>query len=90
MQQLLQFAPMLLIFVVLYFLMIRPQQKRQRAVREMQGALSKGDKIVTIGGLHGRVDAVEDKTFVLIIGDGTRLTFDRGAVREVLKDSEKA
>ena len=48
--------PLLLMFVLFYFLLIRPQQKRQKAVQQMQTDLKKGDKVVTIGGLHGFVE----------------------------------
>ncbi|WP_035322522.1 preprotein translocase subunit YajC [Peribacillus kribbensis] len=83
--------PLLLMFVIFYFLLIRPQQKRQRNVQTMQGGLAKGDKIVTIGGLHGIVDSLDDKILVIRCGDGSRLTFDRSAVREVVdKAPEKS
>ncbi|WP_223702879.1 preprotein translocase subunit YajC [Sutcliffiella deserti] len=78
--------PLLLMFAIFYFLLIRPQQKRQKAVREMQTNLQKGDKIVTIGGLHGFVDALDEDKIVLKTGDGSRLTFDRQAIRDVNKD----
>lgn len=76
--------PLILMFVIFYFLLIRPQQKRQKAIQQMQSELKKGDKIVTIGGLHGIVDAVDEGKVVIKCGDGTRLTYDRAAVREVL------
>ncbi|EIJ79008.1 preprotein translocase subunit YajC [Bacillus methanolicus PB1] len=75
--------PFLLMFVIFYFLLIRPQQKRQKAVQQMQNDLKKGDKIVTIGGLHGIIDALDEDTIVIKCGDGSRLTYDRAAVREV-------
>jgi preprotein translocase subunit YajC len=78
-------GPLLLMFVIFYFLLIRPQQKRQKAVQTMQNNLSKGDKIVTIGGLHGVVDSIDDGKIVIKCGDGSRLTYDRAAVREVLE-----
>ncbi|MBM7620422.1 preprotein translocase subunit YajC [Bacillus tianshenii] len=78
--------PLLLMFAIFYFLLIRPQQKRQKQVREMQTNLQKGDKIVTIGGLHGIVDALDEDKIVLKTGDGSRLTFDRQAIRDVNKD----
>ena len=78
--------PLVLMFAIFYFLLIRPQQKQQKAVREMQNSLQKGDKIVTIGGLHGILDSVDESKIVLKVGDGTRLTFDRKSVREVIKD----
>ena len=80
-------APLLLMFVLFYFLLIRPQQKRQKAVQTMQNELQKGDKVVTIGGLHGFIDAIDENTIVIKCGDGSRLTYDRAAIREV---SEKA
>lgn len=78
--------PLILMFVLFYFLLIRPQQKRQREIQQMQNELKKGDKIITIGGLHGVVDSVDESTIVIKCGDGSRLTYDRSAVREVIKD----
>ncbi|MBU9720696.1 MULTISPECIES: preprotein translocase subunit YajC [Bacillaceae] len=75
--------PLLLMFAIFYFLLIRPQQKRQKKVREMHSALQKGDKIVTIGGLHGTIDAMDEDVIVIDVGSG-KLTFDRQAVRDVL------
>jgi len=80
-------APLLLMFVLFYFLLIRPQQKRQKAVATMQSELQKGDKVVTIGGLHGFVDAIDEGTIVIKCGDGSRLTYDRAAIREVTEKS---
>lgn len=81
-------GPILLMFVLFYFLLIRPQQKRQKNVQKMQNELSKGDKVVTIGGLHGIVDAVDEGKIVVKCGDGSRLTFDRNAVREVVESTQ--
>lgn len=78
---------LVLMFVIFYFLLIRPQQKRQKAVNQMQSSLKKGDKIVTIGGLHGYVDAIDDTKIVIKAGDGSRLTYDRSAVREVTESA---
>lgn len=75
--------PLLLMFAIFYFLLIRPQQKRQKAVQQMQSDLKKGDKIVTIGGMHGIVDAIDEGQVVIKSGDGSRLTFDRAAIREI-------
>ncbi|MBC2149148.1 preprotein translocase subunit YajC [Listeria booriae] len=79
--------PLLLMIVLFYFLLIRPQQKRQKEVNAMQSGLSKGDKIITIGGLHGTVVAIEDGNVVLDCA-GSELTFDRNAVRTVLAKSD--
>ena len=81
-------GPILLMFVLFYFLLIRPQQKKQKNVQKMQNELSKGDKVVTIGGLHGIVDAVDEGKIVIKCGDGSRLTYDRNAVREVVESSQ--
>jgi preprotein translocase subunit YajC len=81
-------GPILLMFVLFYFLLIRPQQKRQKAVAQMQNDLKKGDRVVTIGGLHGFVDAVDEGKIVVKCGDGSRLTYDKSAVREVIDSAQ--
>jgi preprotein translocase subunit YajC len=78
--------PLILMFVLFYFLLIRPQQKKQKAVQQMQSDLKKGDRIVTIGGLHGFVDALDEGTVVIKCGDGSRLTYDRNAIRDVISE----
>lgn len=83
METLFALLPIILMFVIFYFLLIRPQQKRQKQVRQMQTDLQKGDKIVTIGGFHGTIHAIDENTLVISTGDGTNLTFDRSAIREV-------
>jgi preprotein translocase subunit YajC len=86
MQTLMNILPLLLFFAIFYFLLIRPQQKRQRAIQQMQANLKKGDKVITIGGLHGIIDSVDEDKVVIRAGDGSRLTYDRSAVREVVAD----
>jgi preprotein translocase subunit YajC len=81
--------PLILMFVLFYFLLIRPQQKRQKAVQKMQTDLKKGDKVVTIGGLHGFIDSIDENKAVIKCGDGSRLTFDRNAIREVTADASE-
>jgi preprotein translocase subunit YajC len=81
--------PLILMFVLFYFLLIRPQQKRQKAVQRMQSDLKKGDKVVTIGGLHGFIDSIDENKAVIKCGDGSRLTFDRNAIREVTADASE-
>jgi preprotein translocase subunit YajC len=76
-------GPLILMFVLFYFLLIRPQQKRQKATQQMQSDLKKGDRVVTIGGLHGFVDGIDENTIIIKCGDGSRLTYDRAAIREV-------
>ncbi|KIL44531.1 preprotein translocase subunit YajC [Jeotgalibacillus soli] len=87
METLVTLLPLILMFGLMYLFLIRPQQKRQKKVVEMQTGLAKGDKVVTIGGLHGIIDGIDEGKVILKCGDGTRLTFDRNAVREVLEKS---
>ncbi|GAB6929385.1 preprotein translocase subunit YajC [Paenibacillus sp. JCM 10914] len=72
--------PFVLMFVIFYFLLIRPQQKKQKTRNAMLSALSKGDKVVTIGGLHGTITEITDDIVVLKVNDVTKLTFDRSSV----------
>lgn len=74
--------PLLLFLVFFYFILIRPQQKRQKKTRQMQTNLKKGDQVVTIGGLHGTIDAIDEENVVIRCGD-SKLTYDRAAIRDV-------
>lgn len=77
--------PLVLMLAVFYFLLIRPQQKRQKARNAMLNSLKKGDKVVTIGGLHGTIVELTDDTVVLRVNDVTKMTFDRTAINAVIK-----
>lgn len=76
--------PLLLMFAIFYFLLIRPQQKRQKKIQEMHQSLQKGDKVITIGGMHGTIDAIDEDKIVMDVNGANKLTFDRQAVREVI------
>lgn len=76
--------PLLFMFAIFYFLLIRPQQKRQKKVQEMHASIQKGDKIITIGGMHGTIDAIDEDKVILLVAENKKLTFDRNAVREVV------
>ncbi|MFS1513843.1 preprotein translocase subunit YajC [Chengkuizengella sp. SCS-71B] len=78
--------PLVLMFAVFYFLLIRPQQKKQKARNLMLGDLKKGDKVITIGGIHGTIFEITDDMVVLQINDATKMTFDRSAVNGVKTD----
>ena len=79
------FVPLILIFVVFYFLMIRPQQKKQKSHREMIGALRRGDRIVTNGGLIGSISRVaNDAELILEIANGVKVRVLRSMVAELL------
>lgn len=73
-------VPLVLMFAVFYFLLIRPQQKKQKTRSSMLSQLKKGDKIVTIGGLHGTIMELTDDIVVIRVNDVTKLTFDRNAI----------
>jgi preprotein translocase subunit YajC len=76
------------IFAIFYFLLIRPQQKQKREREAMLGALKKGDRVVTTGGLWGTVTGLDEQKVVLRVADQVRLEFDRAAVgRVVVEDS---
>jgi len=76
-----QFLPLLLIFVVAYFFMIRPQVKRQKDEKKFAEALKKGDRIITKSGLHGKVVEVNDKDYSCVIETmAGKLKFDRSAI----------
>ncbi|SHE47001.1 preprotein translocase, YajC subunit [Seinonella peptonophila] len=87
--QLLAILPMVLIFVVFYFLLIRPQNKKQKERVQMLSLLKKGDKVVTIGGLHGSIVDLNDERVTLKVNDHTRLTFERSAINSILRDPAK-
>lgn len=85
-------VPFLLIIVIFYFFLIRPQNKKQKETEKMLNALKKGDKVITIGGIHGVVSSVkEDKTIVLKVDENCKMEFNRSAISSVeLSDEEKA
>lgn len=83
MDMLISLSPIILMFVIFYFLLIRPQQKRQKKVKQMQSDIKKGDAVVTIGGFHGVIHAIDENTVIIQSGDGPKLTYDRSAIREV-------
>ncbi len=65
---------------VFYFFMIRPQQKKQKEARKFREGLKEGDKIITIGGVHGNVVSVDDSTVVVTIESGAKIRFEKSAV----------
>ena len=81
---LMSFAPLILMFVVLYFLMIRPQMKRQKDLRNMLAAVAKGDEVVTSGGLVGKINKVSDAYVSIEIADNVEITVQKGAITTVL------
>jgi preprotein translocase subunit YajC len=85
------FLPIILMFVVLYFLMIRPQMKRQKEQKAMIDALAKGDEVITAGGLLGKVTKVSDGYITVEVATGTEVVMQKAAVTLLLpKGSIKA
>jgi preprotein translocase subunit YajC len=82
--------PFVLMFAVFYFLLIRPQQKKQKTRTAMLNQLKKGDKISTIGGLHGTVVELTDDTVVLRVNDTTKMTFERSAINTIITSAPTA
>jgi preprotein translocase subunit YajC len=74
------FLPMILILVVFYFFMLRPQMKKSKAQQKFREGLKKGDHVVTIGGLHGKIHEVQEKTIIIEVDGGVRLKFEKTAV----------
>lgn len=72
--------PLVLVIVVFYFFMIRPQMKKQKELRQFRDSLKKGDKVMTIGGIHGKVADIKESTIVIEIADKVRLTVEKSAI----------
>ncbi|HHY14214.1 MAG TPA: preprotein translocase subunit YajC [Thermoanaerobacterales bacterium] len=80
-----QFAPLIFLFVIFYFLVIRPQQKRDKERKEMLDSLKVGDKIVTIGGIYGKILDLKDDAVTLEIADKVRIKVTRSAIGSTIK-----
>ncbi len=75
-----------LVILIFYFLIIRPQNKKQKAAKKMLSALKKGDKVVSIGGIHGTVVAVKEQTTVVKVDDNIKLEFSKSAISSVVSE----
>ncbi len=76
---------LVLLGAIFYFFMIRPENKRRKAVTTMQNSLSKGDRVVTIGGIHGRIHSIEEEVVTLINDEGQKWIFERHAIARKLE-----
>lgn len=83
------------LIVVFYFFMIRPQQKKQKEIKKFREGLNVGDRVITAGGIYGKIRTVKDTTIILEIADNVRITIDKGSVypsasqaQEAVKQSE--
>ena len=78
--------PLVLIVGIMYLFMIRPQQKKQKETQKMLDALKKGDKVVTIGGIHGTIASVKENTVLVKVDDNTKIEFNRTAMATVANE----
>ncbi|MCX8116345.1 MAG: preprotein translocase subunit YajC [Desulfobacterota bacterium] len=81
----LNFIPIILIFVIFYFLLIRPQQKRAKEHRNLLANLKEGDQVLTSGGIYGRITGIKDDKITVEISDRVRVKVNRGHIAAVIK-----
>jgi preprotein translocase subunit YajC len=79
-----------MIFFIFYFMIIRPQQKRQKEREKLLNSIQKGDKVITAGGIHGTIIALEEKTILVQIADNVKVKVERGSISTVTKGSSEA
>lgn len=82
------FLPLIFIFVIFYFLLIRPQQKKQKEHQKLVSSLKSGDKVITTAGIHGLITNVKDATVTIKVADNVKIEFDKSAVVTVEKAAE--
>ena len=80
----LSFLPLVAIIAIFYFLIIRPQSRKQKETQKMISALKKGDRVITIGGVHGVIQTVKENTVIIKVDENVKLEFNRGAVASVV------
>ena len=85
---LLQFLPLIFLFVVIYFLLIHPQQKKQKEHANMVAKLDKNDEVITVGGLHATVISVGDKTAIIRIADNVKVEIEKSSIVQVTKSRQ--
>jgi len=83
------FLPLILIFVIFYFLLIRPQQKRSKEHRQMLENIKKGDKVITSGGIYGVVESVDPNTLTLKIAENVKVKFGKAYIAAVRTKAEE-
>lgn len=83
-------VPFILIIAIFYFFIIRPQNKKQKETEKMINALKKGDKIVTIGGIHGTVTSTKEKTVIVKVDSNAQIEFSRSAISAVIVGTDKS
>ena len=90
MSMIMSIAPFAVLLVVFYFFIIRPQNKKQKETKKMLSSLKKGDKVITIGGVHGVVSSVKETTVIVKVDDNCKLEFLRSAISTVSSRDDAA
>jgi len=83
------FLPLVAIIAIFYFLILRPQQKKQKETQKMLSALRKGDRVVTIGGIHGVIQTVKENTVIVKVDESVKLEFNRSAISNVSSQAKE-
>lgn len=76
------------IFLIFYFLIIRPQQKRAREHQKLIASLKKGDKVITSSGIHGKIVGIDDRTVLVEVDDGVKIKFEKAAIAVVTREGQ--
>ncbi|MEO7168165.1 MAG: preprotein translocase subunit YajC [Chthoniobacterales bacterium] len=84
------FIPIILIFIIMYFVLFRPQMRRQKEQRQLVSALKTGDHVVTASGIHGMITNVKDTTVTVKVADNVKIEMEKSAVSAVVKDGTKS
>lgn len=83
------FLPFIAIIAIFYFLIIRPQSRKQKETQKMLSALKKGDKVVTVGGIHGTIQSVKEQSIIVKVDDNVKIEFSRSAVSSIVSQSKE-
>ena len=81
------FVPFIFIFIIMYFVMIRPQKKRQVQQQKLIASIKTGDRVVTNGGIHGLISNVKETTVLVKVADNVKIEMEKSAIANVLKES---
>ena len=81
------FVPLIFIFIIMYFVMIRPQKKRQEQQQKLIANLKTGDRVVTSAGIHGLISNVKETTVLVKVADNVKIEIDKSAITNVLKEA---
>ena len=81
------FVPLIFIFIIMYFVMIRPQKKRQEQQQKLMAGLKTGDRVVTNAGIHGLISNVKENTVLVKVADNVKIEMEKPAITTVLKES---